>query len=376
MPVTRSRARRSLTGTAAVAAVALLVGGLGGPVPGAAAAGGPDQGATAAGRHHRDPLPSTFSWRSSGALVSPKPDATHPIVSVKDPTVVFFKNRWNVYMTTANTAGNWSLAYTSFRDWSHAPSAPQFFLDTNPGIGTGFRAAPQLMYFAPQHKWYLMYGTGVPSYSTADDPTKPQTWSATRNLIDAEPPLVTQNKGPNGFWLDYWVICDAVDCYLFSEDDNGHLYRQQTTIGDFPRGFSDPVIALQDSRFSLFEASNVYKLTGTDKYLLLVEAIGATGRRYFRSWTSTRLDGTWTPLAGTEAAPFAGAANVTFPGATPAWTQDISHGEMLRDGIDQRNTLSPCHLRYLYQGEDPAASGPYSQLPWRLGLLSQTHSHC
>jgi hypothetical protein len=377
MPVSRSRGRGSLAGVAVVAAVSVLVGGLGGPTPAAAAAGGHDAGAVAGSRHPGgSPLPSTFQWRSSGALVSPKPDATHPIVSVKDPTVVFFKNRWNVYVTTANTAGNWSLAYLSFRDWSHASAAPQSFLDTNPGIGTGFRAAPQLFYFAPQHKWYLLYGTGVPSYSTTTDPTKPETWSATRNIVDAEPPIVTQNKGPNGFWLDYWVICDAVNCYLFSEDDNGHLYRSQTTVRDFPNGFSDPVIALQGARFDLFEASNVYKLAGTNTYLLLVEAIGATGRRYFRSWTSTRLDGAWTPLAATEAAPFAGAANVAFRRGTPAWTQDISHGEMLRAGIDQHLTIDPCHLRYLYQGEDPSASGEYSQLPWRLGLLTQTNARC
>jgi hypothetical protein len=366
-----------------VAAVSVLVGGLGGAVPSASAAGtavaspgSATASAAPAARHPGNPLPSTFHWRSSGVLVSPKPDATHPIVSVKDPTVVFFKNRWNVYVTTANTSGNWSMAYLSFRDWRHASSAPLSFLDTNPGIGTGFRAAPQLFYFAPQHKWYLVYETGLASYSTATDPTKPQTWSATRNFVDQEPAIVTQNKGPNGFWLDFWVICDAVNCYLFSSDDNGHLYRQQTTVRNFPNGFSEPVIALQGARFDVFEASNVYKLEGTNKYLLLVEAIGAAGRRYFRSWTADRLNGAWTPLADSEAAPFAGAANVTFPHGTPAWTQDISHGEMLRDGIDQRLTINPCHLRYLYQGEDPAASGEYSQLPWRLGLITQTHSRC
>jgi endo-1,4-beta-xylanase len=112
----------------------------------------------------------------------------------------------------------------------------------------------------------------------------------------------------------------------------------------------------------------VYRLKGGG-YLLLVEAIGAHGR-YFRSWTSDRLDGTWTALAATEDNPFAGFANVTF--RDPAWTTSISHGEMIRDGYDQTLTIDPRHLRYLYQGLDPAASGSYSQLPWRLGLLTQT----
>src|SRR5207302_4426548 len=105
-------------------------------------------------------------------------------------------------------------------------------------------------------------------------------------------------------------------------------------------------------------------------YLLLVEAIGSDGRRYFRSWTSTSLAGTWTGLADREADPFARSTNVTFDG-TP-WTNDISHGEMIRDGIDQTLTIDPHHLRYLYQGVDPAANVPYNSLPWRLGLLTET----
>ncbi|HKT02296.1 MAG TPA: non-reducing end alpha-L-arabinofuranosidase family hydrolase, partial [Rugosimonospora sp.] len=314
-------------------------------------------------------LPSSFQWRSSDILISPKPDASHPIVSVKDPTVVRYKGKWLVYATTANTSGNWSLQYLSFRDWSQAAAATPYFLDANPNIGTGYRAAPQLFYFAPKHTWYLVYQTGLPSFSTTTDPTRPQTWSAPRNFLDSMPDIIKQNIG-SGFWVDMWVICDRVNCYLFSSDDNGHLYRSQTTVADFPNGFGNTVIALSDpNRFALFEASNVYKVEGTDSYLLLVEAFGAHGR-YFRSWTSTRLDGTWTPLADSDANPFAGYGNVTFSG-TP-WTTSISHGEMIRDGYDQTLTINPCHLQYLYQGVDPAATGSYSQLPWRLGLLTET----
>lgn len=58
--------------------------------------------------------PSSFRWSSSGQLISPRPDASHPVVSVKDPTVIQANGKWHVFMTTANTAGNWSLAYTSF----------------------------------------------------------------------------------------------------------------------------------------------------------------------------------------------------------------------------------------------------------------------
>jgi endo-1,4-beta-xylanase len=49
---------------------------------------------------------------------------------------------------------------------------------------------------------------------------------------------------------------------------------------------------------------------------------------------------------------------------------------MIRAGFDQNLVISPCHIHYLQQGEDPSASGPYNSLPWRLGLLTQTNSTC
>jgi endo-1,4-beta-xylanase len=84
-------------------------------------------------------------------------------------------------------------------------------------------------------------------------------------------------------------------------------------LANFPNGFGPTVIALSDSnKFALFEASNVYKVVGGN-YLLIVEALGSTGR-YFRSWTSTSIAGTWTPLAASEGNPFARSSNVAFSG--------------------------------------------------------------
>jgi endo-1,4-beta-xylanase len=357
--------RRKLMTLGTVLAL-LTLGALTGPPGQAAAAAGPSL------------LSGSFTWTSSGPLISPKPDAAHPIVSVKDPTVFWYKNRWNVYATTANTSGQWSLAYTSFTDWSQAAAAPQTFLDTNPNIGSRYAAAPQVFYFAPQKTWYMVYQTGPPSFSTSKDPTDPLSWSAPRYFMQTEPPVVTQNKG-TGFWLDFWTICDNTDCYLFFSDDNGHEYRSRTTLAEFPGGWRDTAVVLSEpNRFNLFEASNVYRVGTTGRYLMLVEALatGSDWRRYFRAWTADGLGGTWTPLADTEANPFIRSVNVTFAAGQTAWTEDFSHGELIRDGVDQTLTIDPCRLRYLYQGLDPATSGSYSQLPWRLALLTQTNSSC
>ncbi|MFD3502905.1 non-reducing end alpha-L-arabinofuranosidase family hydrolase [Streptomyces sp. NPDC058677] len=351
--------------------LALLAVGLAALSPGPAAAGDLGAGRPAA-------LPGSFTWSSTGPLIAPKPDAGHPIVSVKDPTVFRYKNRWHVYATTADTAGRWSLAYSSFKNWSEAAAAPQTFLDTNPNIGNRYAAAPQVFYFAPQKLWYMVYQTGPPSYSTTTDPSKPESWSAPRYFFDSEPPVLTENKG-DGFWLDFWTICDNADCYLFFSDDNGHQYRSRTTRAEFPNGFRDTEIVLAEpNRFDLFEASNVYRLGESGKYLMLVEALATKSdwRRYFRAWTADSLGGTWTPLADTEANAFIRANNVTFEAGQPAWTKDFSHGELIRDGVDQTLTIDPCRLRFLYQGMDPAASGDYSQLPWRLALLTQTNATC
>jgi endo-1,4-beta-xylanase len=320
-----------------------------------------------AGTHR---LPSTFRWSSSGVVIGPHLAPDLGILAVKDPSVVKVNGRFHVFFSTID-GNNYNLGYTTFRNWSQAATAPQTYLGST-ALGSGYRAAPEVFYFAPQRKWYLVYQTGNASFSTNRDINNPAGWSAPRNFYSGTPAIVTQNIG-NGFWVDMWVVCDRVNCYLFSSDDNGHLYRSQTTVANFPNGFSEPVIAMQDSnRFNLFEASNVYKIAGTNKYLLLVECIGANGR-FFRSWTATSLAGTWTPLADSESNPFAGLANVSFPAG--AWTSDISHGEAIRTNPDQTLTISPHHLQYLYQGRDPSSGGDYNHLPWRLGLLTLTNTH-
>uniref|UniRef100_UPI000C25A95C non-reducing end alpha-L-arabinofuranosidase family hydrolase n=1 Tax=Glycomyces xiaoerkulensis TaxID=2038139 RepID=UPI000C25A95C len=320
---------------------------------------------------HADPLPSTFQWESTGPLVEPQQTAPgRTLVSVKDPTAVQVDGQHHVYATTADTDGNWSLTYFGgFTDWSQAGQAEQYHLSQT-AIGDGYRAAPQVFYFAPDDQWYLVYQTGLPSFSTIDHPGAPETASPAQNFMSSHGIA----DGTSDYIVDYWITCDDVNCYMFFNNDNQQFYRAQTTVAEFPNGFGGVELFMEAPDNSLFEATNVYRIGDTGEYLLLIEAIGSDGARYFRSWTSDRLDanfGEWTPLADTESNPFARASNVSFPGGQ--WTDDISHGDMVRTGGDQTMEIDPCNMQYLYQGRDPNSGGDYSQLPYRLGLITHTN---
>ncbi len=144
-------------------------------------------------------LPSTFQWTSTGPLVYPKND-TRNIAGIKDPSVVLINGTYHVFASTAQESG-YNLVYFNFTDFSQADAATFHYLDQS-AIGTGYRAAPQVFYFAPHNLWYLVYQNGNAAYSTNKDIADAKGWSAPTNFYPrGTPSIITENIG-DGYWVD------------------------------------------------------------------------------------------------------------------------------------------------------------------------------
>lgn len=310
------------------------------------------------------PLRLPDAWEYGAPLIAPERRDREPSHAQKDPSVVFFEGRWHVFMTV-KLPGRSAIEYCSFERWEEADAADRALL---PLSDSAYFCAPQVFYLEPHGLWYLIYQVGMAdskwmwvAYSTTEDIADPASWTQARPILDGGSDDPREVGG-----LDYWVICDEERAYLFLTSLDGRMWRLWAELEDFPGGFGHCELALEGE---FFEASHTYRLKDQDRYLTLVEQ---DGRRYYQAYVSDRLDGAWSAVANTPERPFAGGANIRpAPGVEP-WTDNVSHGELIREGIDQTLTVDPSRLRFIFQGllEKQKEGEGYGTYPWRIGLLS------
>lgn len=281
--------------------------------------------------------------------------------------MVFHEGRWHLFGTIRSEKRTHQIEYLNFEKWEEADGATRHILH----ISEGYFCAPQVFYFTPHRRWYMVLQISMPgrpvqlqpAYSTSTNIADPHSWSKPLPLYAEHPSNI---KG----WIDFWVICDSAKAHLFFTSNNGKFWRAETSLQDFPQKWSPPGLVLEAD---IFEASCTYALKSSNSFLTLIEAERGP-RRYYKAYIADSLDGNWRPLADSWEKSFASRSNVRFPAG--AWSDNISHGELLRTGIDEKLEVDGSNLTFLYQGVSDAnlAGRPYGQIPWSLGLLRMDSS--
>jgi hypothetical protein len=304
------------------------------------------------------------NWSMSQPLIEPEARSENPSRAQKDPTLVFENGKWHVFMTV-KLPGRSAIEYCSFSDWKSANQSKRHMIEVSE---SDYFCAPQVFFFRPHKKWYLIYQMGVKNskkmwvaYSTTDDISDPDSWTQAQPILDGGEDDPRQVGG-----LDYWIICDSERAYLFLTSLDGRMWRLWTKLEDFPRRFDHCELALQGK---IFEASHTYRIKGTEKYLTIIEE---NGQRYFKAFVADQLDGQWKPLADTFDKPFASAKNVQPSIGVKLWADNISHGELIRFSNDETLTIDPDGLKFVFQGmlEKHKRGKGYGAFQWRIGMLT------
>nr|WP_315257630.1 non-reducing end alpha-L-arabinofuranosidase family hydrolase [uncultured Flavobacterium sp.] len=282
-------------------------------------------------------------WSVTGKIFEQGTAGSFESVAVKDPTLVYDGGKWHVFYTGTD-GNNWKMGYVNTVSLFNMKADPRRFM--NSLNGGGYFCAPQVFNFPVKGKWYLIYQSGLgATYSTNTSVSNYGGWAAGKTM--------GINDG-----IDFWCIADNshVYCFYSAQDGSNNIKRRRTTIANFPNGWEAPTIAATNT----FEAPHVYKNKADGKFYMMVE----DAARYFELWSATTLNGTWTKVSET----WATKANLTE--RSEHWTDQISHGEILRSGNNQLmeiNNIDRCEV--LIQGVVNGNFGSYIKIPYDLGLM-------
>lgn len=277
-------------------------------------------------------------------------------ISVKDPSIVFYKNEWHLFYT-ARSNNQYTTGYVSSRTIKGLKDAPRFELEQIRGE-TRYGCAPQVFYFAPHKKWYLIYqnrnSNYQPVFSTNLEISEPKLWAVPKNLIE---------KDSKEKWIDFWVIADNAKVYLFyTEAHNGVMVRS-AKIEDFPNNWGESKKIFDD----VHEAVHIYKVKGENEFHMIYE-LNDKGVRSFGLAKSNNLDGSWQRVTDN----YASGNQLNYSNVSKQWTEMVSHGEVIRTGYNQKLVYDPKNCRWIIQGMmKNELNVDYPLLPWKLGIIKR-----
>jgi hypothetical protein len=282
------------------------------------------------------------AWKADARCFLDGPSGTFDDISVKDPSVVYSGGKWHLFYTGRDKS-SWRMGYTNAANIANLQYMPHNYMSSlNAG---SYFCAPQVFYFNTKGKWFLIYQSNGACFSTNTSVSNTSGWTSVRTM---------------GIYdgIDFWCISNGTNVYCFysAQDGSGTIKRRSTTVANFPYNWSSPTVVAT----STFEAPHVYKNKADGKDYMMVEDMA----RYQELWTASSLGGTWTKVSEKWAAK----SNLTETAGH--WTDQVSHGEILRSGTNELmeiDNIDRCQI--LIQGVVNGSYGDYGNIPYDLGLI-------
>ena len=295
------------------------------------------------------------TWITGNPVLLPGNEGSFDEVAVKDPSIVFFEGSWHLFYT-ARSRNEYTTGYTCAKELSGLRVSQRYQLGNIRGR-TAYGCAPQVFYFEPHRKWYLVFQNRdadyQPAFSTNSDISDPLAWS------DPAPLTAKDSKSK---WIDFWIICDESEAFLFYTEDHNCVMVRSTPVSLFPGGWGDARVACR----GVHEAAHVYKVKGVPEYNMIYE-VNTNGIRSFGLAVSGNLRGEWLKVNDS----YASGDSLRYIGKRKPWTEMVSHGEVIRSGYDQLMEYEPSQSWWLVQGILKSEMNvPYESLPWKLGFIS------
>lgn len=264
-------------------------------------------------------------------------------IAVKDPSIVYHEGKYHLFFT-GRDATQWRTGYASAATLPELVNADHIFLGAL--NGGGYFCAPQVLWFEPQGKWYLVYQSGSgATFSTNSDIANPDGWAPGKAM-------------GFGDGIDFWVVSDGKRMYCFysAQDGSRSIKRRSTSLEDFPLNWTEPEVVATNT----FEAVHVYKNKADGHFYMIVEDIA----RHQELWETTALGGTWNKLEEN----WAHEDDLKY--LADHWTDQVSHVELIRSGTNELMEVDDLnHCQMLIQGVVDGDYGDYGNIPYDLGII-------